>query len=598
MLAPSQNEIAALGRVVAALDIPPRAVLPEAEHEELLREFKSSLPAVVKTVVLEDEVDILDELVRRRVSEGSTPALEHEIDEVNKRIAFAPCFEPAKTMLKAARLVHHVRSLGIETQWDRRDDDIDRKLIVLACMMDVHAGRYAESHMNSTGHDTNEEDVQKLTSAILEDTEAFFKERLSFDLFPDAGPAPTVFLSPEPDTGASLEGSAVQAQAPSGAYRGVLPQLLETVVDLESFPGMGAYDHARMHEIVTKPIPNKRPDAVEAMARALCTAPDRIVAMILCGGVMVGGLPSVLLTLQKVHAQEMSGSASIDARKFPAGPVRTVHDAKLASNVVHAMALLDDHLPSLASLCSSPGSAGAGVVFSSTAGVTIAIAAAVMLVGALDYKLAAQFTHAFGSGGLSAAMSTWKPSDERLRKLYAVVMEGGLASKDSVIATIASFASLTPPIPTNPVPAPVSASWDQANGVNMAWSAIVLRRVRSLAALDTRGGDFWSDSILLVRRMRLFGDMGFPSSVFEPSALLEKRVVRTSAVYDPSMPCTLNSVLLWGLQPAAGKPAAMQTMAAPDTLVEPPAVAKRRRTMNSPMVDEVFAAFEFRKLVM
>ena len=76
------------------------------------------------------------------------------------------------------------------------------------------------------------------------------------------------------------------------------------------------------------------------------------------------------------------------------------------------------------------------------------------------------------------------------------------------------------------------------------------------------------------------------------SAHGHRRIVRTSAAYDPSMPCTLNSVLLWGLQPASG---AMQTMAA---LVEPPAVPKRRRTMNSPMVDELFAAFEFRKLVM
>lgn len=142
MLAPSENELAALGRVVAALNIPPRAVLPEAEHAELLREFKSSLPPVVKTVVLEDE------LVRRRVSEGSTPALEHEIDEVNKCVAFAPCFDPAETMLTASRLVHHIKSLGIETQWDRRDDDLDRKLLVLACMMDAHASKYAQGHLN------------------------------------------------------------------------------------------------------------------------------------------------------------------------------------------------------------------------------------------------------------------------------------------------------------------------------------------------------------------------------------------------------------------------------------------------------------------
>ena len=595
MLAPSQNEIDALSRVVDELNIPSDAVLPDTQHEDVISDFTSSLPTVVKTVVLEDEVDILNELENSRAAGGSTPALEAEIYEVKKRIDYSPCFEPAKTMLKTARLVHHVKSLDIEAQGGRRDDDLDRKLVVLACTMDVHASVYAESHMNSTGYKTNEEEVQRLKNDILEDTDAFFKEKLSFDLFPKSDLTPTVFVTRGAETGAGFG-----KRPPRGAYRGVFPKLLETVFDLGSFPETGGYDNTRMHKIVTKPIHKRSREVVEAMARALREAPDRIVAMILCGGVMVGGLPSVLLTLQKVHAQEMSKSASIDATSFYSGPTDTVQEAKLASNIVHARALLDKHLPCLASLCSSPGSAGAGMVFSSTAGKTIAIAAAVMLMGAHDYKMAAQFSYAFESGGLSSAMSTWKPSDSTLRRLYDVVMDGGLASEDSVIHEIASYASLAPPssVVTNTDSAPPdSASWEKENGVNMAWSAIAGDRIRSLAALKTKGGDFWSESLLLVKQMALFGDIGFPNSVFKPSDLLEGRIVRSSVVYHPSMPCTLNTVLLWGIKTVSSATTDATYMDAPleSARVDPP---KRRRTMNAPVVDEVIAAFELRKLAM
>lgn len=375
--------------------------------------------------------------------------------------------------------------------------------------------------------------------------------------------------------------------------------ILKTV-DLGSFHETGAYDNTRMHKIVTKPVHEMSREVVEAMARALREAPDRIVAMILCGGVMVGGLPSVLLTLQKVHAQEMFKSASIDATRFYDGPTDTVQEAKLASNIVHAKALLDKHLTCLASLCSSTGSAGAGRVFSSTAGKTIAIAAAVMLMGAHDYKMAAQFSYAFQLGGLSSAMSTWKPSDSTLRKLYDVVMHGGLASEDSVIHKIASYASLAPPnsVVVNTVSAPSdSASWEKEGGVNVLWSAIAGDRIRSLAALKTKGGDFWSESLLLVQQMALFGDIGFPNSVFTTPDLLNRRIVRSSVVYNPSMPCTLNTVLLWGIEEVLSATTDATYMDAPleSARMDPP---KRRRTVNAPVVDEVIAAFELRKLTM
>lgn len=158
---------------------------PEERFAGMDTEFAKAFFAMSDATDLPDEHQLVLDLKRRLATETTIDEqqkIRQEIDTLEQRIEYAPCYGMSNAVLMAAKLINFVRTseyAHMEGQDPNRDEQLAERLVTLAVMLDLDADEDVEAMKEAMKsgkmpYDLAEEEVvERMTDALAADSNAY-----------------------------------------------------------------------------------------------------------------------------------------------------------------------------------------------------------------------------------------------------------------------------------------------------------------------------------------------------------------------------------------------------------------------------------------